>query len=105
MLRRTLSLARKRSKPALNRAAVTDSQDSLPLRSASVDHTHENVQEHVLKRRARHQDVMQAARNSTILTKPPPPVVETTEAKPAPVQKGHSRLRSGLSISMGRRKS
>ncbi|KFH47585.1 hypothetical protein ACRE_015750 [Hapsidospora chrysogenum ATCC 11550] len=107
MLKRTFSLARKRSKPALNRAAaVTDFQDSLPLRSASVDHSDENVQEHVvLKRRARHQDVMQAARNSTVLTKPPPPVVEMTEAKSGPTQKGHSRLRSGLSISMSRRKS
>lgn len=105
MLRRTFSLARKRSKTAL-RAAVTDSQNSLPLRSASVDHTDENVQEHVLKRRARHQDVMHAARNSTILTKAPPVPVEAASGdKQAPAPKGHSRLRSGLSISMGRRKS
>lgn len=96
MLRRTFSLARKRSKPALNKAAI-ESQDSLPLRPASVDPT-EGPREQTITRKPKHQDIMQAARNSTTGAVP----VAETETKASP--KGHSRLRSGLSISMGRRK-
>lgn len=96
MLKRTFSLARKRSKPALNKAAA-ESRDSLPLRPASVAPSEEVPSEQGARPRARHQDVVQAVRNSTIGAVP----VAEMEAKAAP--KGHSRLR-GLSISMGRRK-
>ncbi|KAL6849372.1 hypothetical protein ACO1O0_008912 [Amphichorda felina] len=111
MLRRTFSLARKRSRPALDKAAAAESHEPpMPLRPASVEVSSGEYRQHQHQqgssRAARHSrqpDVVQAAaatavRNSTIGAVP----VAEMEAKAAP--KGHSRLRSGLSISMGRRK-
>lgn len=96
MLKRTFSLARKRSKPHLNQAA-TQSQDVLAIRPASVDHTVEDIEAAKTKEVA-----LKAARRKTTMMEPPP-IPETTEA-PRQASKTHSRLRSGLSISMGRRR-
>lgn len=97
MLKRTFSLARKRSKPHLNQAA-TQSQDVLTMRPQSVDQSLEDIEAARAKEAA-----LKASRRKTIMMEPPP-IPETTEGPRQPQTKGHSRLRSGLSISMGRRR-
>lgn len=99
MLKRTFSLARKRSKPHLNQAA-TQSQDVLPLRPASVDPTLEDV-EAAREAKAKEAAIKAARRKTTMME--PPPIPETEAPRQTP-PKGHSRLRSGLSISMGRKR-
>jgi hypothetical protein len=93
MLKRTLSLARKRSRPGLSAAAAADSLDDVSIRSMSIDETDEESEE-------RHSAEIKASRRRTMLfdsASTPAPAVRSPP-------KGHSRLRSGLSISLGRRK-
>ncbi|KAI6782471.1 uncharacterized protein J7T54_001328 [Emericellopsis cladophorae] len=96
MLKRTLSLARKRSKPHLNQAASQSSSD-LAIRPVSVEpfsQTSSPDPEAALK----------ATRRRTVMVEPPPiPEDVPTTPVSSRLSKGHSRLR-GLSISLGRRK-
>lgn len=98
MLKRTLSLARKRSQPALNQA-YSHSQDALPVRPGSAETDEQGYEGPIEPRSSVSPSKMasRARRASTMVQGPP----RESESR---FTKGHSRLRSSLSITMGRRK-
>ena len=96
MLKRTLSLARKRSKPHLNQAATQASNDLL-IRPVSVE-------PYSLTSSPDPEAALKASRRRTVMVEPPPiPEDVPTTPVSSKLAKGHSRLR-GLSMSLGRRK-
>lgn len=90
MLKRTLSLARKRSQSTLSMVDA-DTQD-VYINSEPDDYLADDGQEQLSD------PTVQAPKKT--MTEP----VKPRETENRPSSKGHSRLRSGFSLSLGRRK-